>query len=200
MAGRPGKMSRNRPTRATVATSWVVTAILAFAASACGSGERPVGGQVSAGQSTMPTDGVTGAMPEASTPARKYLSDAEPVASTRGADTGAAEVNGKGFARSITVWVNQGGPVSELEYNLGRDWKFFRATIGLRDDSPSGGRLTFEVVVDGEAVYKKTLPLGQTQEVNVRTQGALRLKLTVTDTGEDTSDCYGTWGDARLEQ
>ncbi|MFD3999072.1 NPCBM/NEW2 domain-containing protein [Streptomyces sp. NPDC058583] len=129
-----------------------------------------------------------------------YLGDVEPLTSTRGVDVGAAEVNGKGYARSVTLWVNQAGPFSELEYNLGRDWKSFKATVGLRDDSPSGGNVTFEVAVDGRTVYTKTVALGQTQEVNVDAQDALRLKLTVTYSGEDaTSDYYGTWGDARLE-
>lgn len=129
----------------------------------------------------------------------KYLNEMDPLTSTAGVDTSAATVNGKGFPRSITQTVSAGGAVNEAEYNLDRHWNHFNATIGLRDDSPSGGQLTFEVSADGKPLYKQVVTLGETQDVNLDLNGALRLKLTVTYSGQDTTYYYGTWGDAVLQ-
>ncbi|MFI5526909.1 NPCBM/NEW2 domain-containing protein [Streptomyces platensis] len=122
------------------------------------------------------------------------------MSSTEGVDTSAATVNGQGDARSVTQRVNAALPANEAEYNLGRHWKHFKATIGLRDDSPTKGQLTFEVSADGKSVFKERVDLGQTQKVDVDLNSPLRLKLTVTYAGQDsTNSYYGTWGDAQLQ-
>ncbi|MBL1094195.1 MULTISPECIES: NPCBM/NEW2 domain-containing protein [Streptomyces] len=127
------------------------------------------------------------------------MSDVDPLTSTEGVDNSAATVNGVGFPRSVTQAVNSGAPTNEAEYNIGRRWNKFKATVGLRDDSPTGGKLTFEVSADGKSIYKKTTALGQTQNVTLNLNGALRLKLTVTYSGQDPSNYYyGTWGNAEL--
>jgi hypothetical protein len=130
----------------------------------------------------------------------RYLSELEPLTSTQGVDTSAVEINGKGFARSVTLTANAAGPVNSAEYNLGRHWHTFTATVGLRDDSPTGGTLTFEVVIDGTREYRETIRLGESQAVRLDVSGALRLKLTVTYTGHDAGNVYyGSWGDAGLK-
>ncbi|MGW7610080.1 NPCBM/NEW2 domain-containing protein [Streptomyces sp. NPDC054766] len=130
----------------------------------------------------------------------KYLTELDPLTSSGGVDTGAADINGKGFARSVTLSANAAGPVSFAEYHLGRQWRTFSATVGLRDDSPTGGSLTFEIVVDGSKKYGNRIPLGKSQEVNVDVTHALRMKLTITYTGQDSgSYYYGSWGDAKLK-
>ncbi|MFE2157053.1 NPCBM/NEW2 domain-containing protein [Streptomyces lydicus] len=171
-----------------------------FAASACGSNENPAKQRSSTATPAMtgqPTNRPTSQSPM---PTMEYLSDMDPLTSTRGVDTGAVEVNGRGFPRSVTLWVNAAGPVSEAEYNLGRHWKKFTATAGLRDDSPTGGKLTFEVSADGRSIFKKQITLGESRDVDLNVDGALRLKLTVTYSGQDSGSSYnGTWGDARIE-
>ncbi|MGW9432769.1 NPCBM/NEW2 domain-containing protein [Streptomyces decoyicus] len=130
----------------------------------------------------------------------QYLSDLEPLMSTQGVDNGAATVNGAGFPRSVSLSVNAAGPVNEAEYNIGRQWPKFRATIGLRDDSPTGGQLSFEIRADGKSIFKRSVSLGQAQDVSLDLNGALRLKLTLTYSGQDSANYYyGTWGEARLE-
>lgn len=130
----------------------------------------------------------------------QYLSTLDPLTSTQGVDTSTAEINGEGFARSVTLIVNAAGPIASAEYNLGRHWGTFSATAGLRDDSPTGGKLTFEVSVDGKDEYRETIPLGQSQKIELDVSDALRLKLTVTYSGQDAgSSYYGSWGDALLK-
>uniref|UniRef100_A0AAU2ACG9 NPCBM/NEW2 domain-containing protein n=1 Tax=Streptomyces sp. NBC_00093 TaxID=2975649 RepID=A0AAU2ACG9_9ACTN len=124
----------------------------------------------------------------------------EPLKSTQGVDTSAAEINGRGFARSVTLTANAAGPVNSAEYNLGRHWRTFTATIGLRDDSPTGGVLTFEVTVDGTRKYRGKIPLGESRDIELDVNDALRLELTVTYSGQDAGNYYyGSWGDAQLE-
>ncbi|MFF0087679.1 NPCBM/NEW2 domain-containing protein [Streptomyces canus] len=130
----------------------------------------------------------------------QYLSDLDPLTSTQGVDTSAVEINGEGYARSVTLIVNAAGPVGSAEYNLARHWDRFSAAVGLRDDSPTGGRITFEVSVDGRLQYSETIPLGRSQKIDLDVSDALRLKLTVTYSGQDTgSSYYGSWGNAHLQ-
>ncbi|QJT04068.1 hypothetical protein G9272_30430 [Streptomyces asoensis] len=130
----------------------------------------------------------------------QYLTDLDTLTSSGGVDAGAADINGRGFARSVTLSANAAGPVSFAEYNLGRQWRTFSATVGLRDDSPTGGSLTFEVVVDGSKKYGKGIPLGESQEVKVDVTHALRMKLIITYAGQEAgSYYYGSWGDAKLK-
>lgn len=201
MMGTGRNKTRILRTREIAACALIATTFT-FAASACGSGGKPPGQRSSTAAPSMtgePTAEPTSPSPTP-TPTRAYLSDVDALTSTRGVDAGTAEVNGRGFPRSVTVWVNAAGPVSEVEYNLGHHWKKFMATAGLRDDSPTGGKLTFEVSVDEKTIFEKSIALGESQDVNLNVDGALRLKLTVTYSGQDSGSTYnGTWGDARLE-
>jgi hypothetical protein len=130
----------------------------------------------------------------------RYFSELEPLTSTIGVDTSPAEINGRGFARSVTLIASSAGPTNSAEYNIGRDWSVFSATIGLRDDSPSGGSLTFEVSVDGTRKYSREIPLGRSQNISLNVSHALRIKLTVTYSGQDPANTYyGSWGNARLQ-
>ncbi|MFF9623738.1 NPCBM/NEW2 domain-containing protein [Streptomyces griseosporeus] len=129
----------------------------------------------------------------------RYLSELDPLTATQGVDTSTAEINGTGFARSVTLTANAAGPVNSAEYNLGRHWTTFIATVGLRDDSPTGGSLTFEAAVDGTRKFRETIHLGASREVKLDVRDALRLKLTVSYTGQDAANLYyGSWGDAQL--
>ncbi|MBL1109424.1 NPCBM/NEW2 domain-containing protein [Streptomyces sp. 5-8] len=115
-------------------------------------------------------------------------------------DTSAVEINGKGFARSVTLTANAAGPVNSAEYHLGRHYRTFAATVGLRDDSPTGGSLTFEVAIDGTREYRETIHLGESRDIKLDIGNALRIKLTVTYTGQDSGSVYyGSWGDARIQ-
>ncbi|MDQ0595694.1 hypothetical protein QF037_000039 [Streptomyces canus] len=127
-----------------------------------------------------------------------YLSDVDPLTSTQGVDTGSAEVNGHGHPRSVTLTASAGGPVNEVEYNLGRHWKNFTATIGLRDDSPTRSKLTFQVSADEKQLFSRSVSLGEDYKIDLDVGEALRLKLTITYADQDSNYVYGTWGDAKL--
>lgn len=189
------------------AMGFAAIAVLA-SATACGGGNSGNSQPTRTIIKTPPT--VTVATSESSSPKpsaptgpasqAQYLSDLDPLKSTQGVDTSTVQINGEGFAQSVTLIANAAGPVNSAEYNLGRHWDRFSATAGLRDDSPTGGKLTFEVSVDGKREYSQTIPLGKSQKVELDVSNALRLKLTVTYSGQDAgSSYYGSWGDARLQ-
>ncbi|MFI8277860.1 NPCBM/NEW2 domain-containing protein [Streptomyces sp. NPDC085929] len=111
---------------------------------------------------------------------------------------GGAEVNGRAYPRSIVQRVGPADPVNQVEYHLGRHWKSFLATVGLRDDSPTGGTVSFEVSLDRTPVHRTELTVGQSRDIVVDIGGAFRMKLTVTGPGWQGGINYGAWGDARL--
>jgi hypothetical protein len=202
---KPSHMSTKRLRMATV--SFATTALVA-GATACGGDESgPAQPTRTITKTPVNTTGTT-SEPPASSPSvptesasrTQYLSDVDPLTSTQGVDTSAVEINGEGFPRSVTLIASAAGPVNSAEYNLGRHWGRFSATAGLRDDSPTGGKLTFEVSVDGKQEFSETIPLGNSQEIDLDVSHALRLKLTVTYSGQDSgSSHYGSWGNARLQ-
>ncbi|MEU3338359.1 NPCBM/NEW2 domain-containing protein [Streptomyces sp. NPDC006668] len=185
------------------------TAAIALIAltSACGATASPSGepSTVTATETVTTTETATATTtpdttnsPSRSNTTNAYLNEMVPLTSTQGVDTSTAEVNGHGYPRSVTLTASAGGPVNEVEYNIGRRWNRFKATIGLRDDSPTGSNLTFEVSIDEKRIYKKLSPVGEDRVIDLNVKGALRLKLTVTYAGQDSNYIYGTWGDAQL--
>lgn len=194
--------------RLRMAAVGLAAAVALSGTTACGGDESGTAEPTRTITKTLPTVTVTTSEPSAPSPSAptdsasqtQYLSDLDPLTSTQGVDTNAVEINGEGFARSVTLIVNAAGPVASVEYNLSRHWERFSATAGLRDDSPTRGKLTFEVSVDGKKEYSETIPLGSSQEVDLNVSHALRLKLTVTYSGQDSgSSYYGSWGDALLQ-
>ncbi|WP_017569760.1 protein kinase domain-containing protein [Nocardiopsis halotolerans] len=111
-------------------------------------------------------------------------------------DAGRAELNGEAYSRALvptdcgssecTGWV---------DYNLGRDWTTFTATIGIDDTSSASATTTFTVHVDGEAEVTETLRLGETLDIEVDVTDALRLRLAVES---DDEGIYPVWADPAL--
>ncbi|MFI6412944.1 NPCBM/NEW2 domain-containing protein [Streptomyces sp. NPDC050585] len=197
-------ISARRPGWRRAVVSCVTTAAAMAITASCGGGKPSPDQATRTVTKTPPTVTVTASetsVPTSSPASQsRYLSELEPLTSTQGVDTSAVEINGKGFARSVTLTANAAGPVNSAEYNLGRHWHTFTATVGLRDDSPTGGTLTFEVVIDGTREYRETIRLGESRAVRLDVSDALRLKLTVTYTGHDAGNVYyGSWGDAGLK-
>ncbi|HEU5150993.1 MAG TPA: PASTA domain-containing protein [Iamia sp.] len=110
-------------------------------------------------------------------------------------NTGEVEVNGETFPNSLYYGAYESDCTAE--YNLGRDWERFKATVGLSDDSESTAQVRFEVLVDGTSLFNEVLGLGATAEVDVDVSGGLRLVLRITSL-DDYQDADGVWGDARL--
>ncbi|WP_306366979.1 NPCBM/NEW2 domain-containing protein [Nocardiopsis sp. CC223A] len=91
-------------------------------------------------------------------------------------DTGAATVDG--LTHTETVQLKSCAKCA-VEFDLGRDWKTFEAVVGLSDDSPSGSSVTVRVFADDDLLDSHTLGLGETGEVSVSVENALRLRLEV---------------------
>ena len=204
---KPCRVTCSRSKRHGVTAAWIATTAGLAAVAACGGQSSPVQ-TVRTVTTIPPTVTVTASEPSAPTESEltgsasqsRYISELDPLASSGGVYTGAAEINGRGFVRSVTLGANAAGPVSFAEYNLGRQWNRFFATVGLRDDSPTGGSLTFEIVVDGSKEYEKEVPLGETRVVDVEVKKALRMKVSITYAGQDAGNYYyGSWGNAMLK-
>jgi hypothetical protein len=126
-------------------------------------------------------------------PVTRYLADTSPVAGESG--TGAATVNGKAYAHSVTMdltrWITDGA----AEYDLGRKYRRLKATVGVTDDSSSSTRVTFEVFADGRKIAAETVGLGAAQQIDADLTGVLRLKITAT---RSDGDGTAVWGDAAI--
>lgn len=142
--------------------------------------------------------GTTGGVATAAAPtADVYLADGAPMSGK--VIRGEAEVNGQFYPRSVVQWT--GDILNEglvAEYHLGRHWRTFLATVGLRDDSPTGCVLTFEVSLDGTPAYRTELSVGQAQNATVNITDAYRMKLAISPGRGSPTFCYGAWGEARL--
>jgi NPCBM/NEW2 domain/RTX calcium-binding nonapeptide repeat (4 copies) len=94
-------------------------------------------------------------------------------------------VNGKQYRNNFVnssgyCWITN-GDYAQIEYDLGRKYKRFVTTIGLRDDSYSGGMARYSFYGDGpDPLYERTVAFGQSFPVKVDVTGVLRLKLRVT--------------------
>ncbi len=116
-------------------------------------------------------------------------------------ETGAADVNGATFPQSVIMPSHGWLTVNKVSYNTERKMKWFRATIGVRDDSPPKSPIIFEVTADGRKVYSKSLRLGSSRKVDLNVKGVLRLDLVLRFPEAETdfqTSYHGVWGDAQF--
>ncbi|MFL1380881.1 protein kinase domain-containing protein [Nocardiopsis protaetiae] len=115
-----------------------------------------------------------------------------------GPETGRAEVDGQAYSRAL-ISVNceeyNDTCTGWADYNLGRKWTAFTATIGVDDTSSASATTTFTVYVDGEAEVTETLKLGETLDIDVDVRDALRLRIEVESDGRGI---YPVWADPTL--
>jgi hypothetical protein len=131
-----------------------------------------------------------------STPDPSYLADLTAVASSPSPFSGPSKINAHQYLKSLW-WQSYGSDVS-VEYDLNRQWKFFLAVVGLKDDAPADARVTFRVFVDGQLRDTETdVMLGHPKPVGISAQDGLRLKLTVIQTA-GASSTPAVWGDAEF--
>ncbi|MEU4845552.1 NPCBM/NEW2 domain-containing protein [Streptomyces gilvosporeus] len=131
------------------------------------------------------------------------MADLDPVSSSYNVDKGSVDLHGRTYPQSVSLRVDKNSiPANDAEYNIGGTWKYFDATVGQRDDSPTGGRLAFQVFLDGRSVFSQELTVGQTRKVHVNAAGASRLKIKVEFTAGEyyNNYSYGAWGDARFSK
>ncbi len=91
---------------------------------------------------------------------------------------------------------------SSIEYDLAGAYEQFLATVGVDDEMDTFGKssLVFRVLVDGKLAFDSGL-MGTTtpaKAVDVPLRGAQRLRLVVSDGGDNINGDHGDWADARL--
>lgn len=87
------------------------------------------------------------------------------------------------------------------EFDLGRDYDRFRATIGQGDDSPATSRtVRFSVIGDGQTLYSTNVNFGQAIDVDVDVTGVLRLRLDmgVIQDADSFQETIVVWGDPTI--
>jgi len=87
------------------------------------------------------------------------------------------EINGTPFARNLNFPLVCSDTSDKFaDYNLGRHFETFTATIGPSDISKSK-RYQFEIWTDDQRVWSKVLGHGQAEKVNIPVRNVLKLRL-----------------------
>lgn len=126
-----------------------------------------------------------------------YLRSMQTVRGGNDPTKGSVNVNGKAYPQSISSSRFM-TTATNYQYDLGRNWRSFRATIGLSDTSHPDARYQFRVFVDDQPRGSWNMRLGQSQDINVDVSGGLRLRLEMTKTAANGNNANAVWGDARV--
>lgn len=113
-----------------------------------------------------------------------------------GASDGATlTLNGTTYSNGIGVHAN-----SELIYNIAAQCRTFTAQIGVDDEVGSNGSVVFQVFVDNMKRYDSGVMTGATatKSVSVDIEGAERLKLVVTNGGDNIDYDHADWITPRI--
>ncbi len=138
-----------------------------------------------------------------------FVSAVSTSGGTQDPQTGAATINGKTFPNSL--WDAFSSCDSEEvtfshDYDLGRQYSTFKATIGQIDTSPRNYSIQWDVYLDTNT-HKGPYNLiqGQSQEINIPVKNVLTLTLQVThipnssnDNPSNCGDIDAAWGDAQV--
>lgn len=113
---------------------------------------------------------------------------------------GVERINGKTYEKSLWcyTWDGESG---WAEFDLGRDYGRFRATVGLGDASTVTNRvLRFTVSGDGATLFSETVGFGEERQIDADVSNVLRLRLevaTVQDAGLQGFS-RAVWGDPTI--
>jgi NPCBM/NEW2 domain len=93
-------------------------------------------------------------------------------------------MNGVAFPSSVRSYIGYPAPgnTGSIEYNLNRDCKAFRGTVGVDDSSPSSGTATIQLATDGTPRYSGSFALTQSAPVTFDVTKVFRLSITETNT------------------
>ena len=115
------------------------------------------------------------------------------------ANSGLAEINGELYETALFTEMSccaDTGDHAYWDFNLGRDWESFEATVGLLDDSAVEQRGRFRILVEGSVIWEEDVEFGEDVEVSINISDGLRLRLEAVSL-EDGPIGLG-WGNARL--
>ena len=115
---------------------------------------------------------------------------------TRGLNNNQESIDGSFYEFSRSCYIQNAYPSGWEEYDLGRDYSRFTATIGQADRSENTQRnIRFTVYGDGDELYTRNLGFGSSAEVDVDVTGVLRLRLEVANLSEGSpGQTWVAWG------
>jgi hypothetical protein len=89
---------------------------------------------------------------------------------------------------------------SQVDVNLGGQYKRFQASVGVDDEVGAAGSIVFRVVADGAEIFNSDVMTGDsdTKLVDVDVTGKTTLQLFVDDANDGIGSDHGDWANARL--
>lgn len=111
---------------------------------------------------------------------------------------GPISIAGVEYAKGLGTY-----PVSEITYDLNREYQTFEAAVGLDDEVPEGaGGVEFMVFVDEALLYRSGIVRSDepARDVKLNVAGAQTLRLVVTDASDGLDLNYADWAEARLSR
>ncbi len=90
------------------------------------------------------------------------------------------DINGERFVYGVSTHCEIGCLTEYdefIEFNLGRDYKTFRATLGVADRTTQADARRLRVLGDGHLLYEREFVLGQSEAVELDVTGVLRLRI-----------------------
>lgn len=125
-----------------------------------------------------------------------------------GHDVDSFNTNGVHYGRAIGMraWcTNQEGGDYWVDYDLGRSWNRFTATVGISDDSRSEAGATYTLLADNQVLASGALTLGTSTPIDVSVVNVLRLRLQINEPFAVSDRCYYNstaqvvWGNPLLD-
>ena len=137
---------------------------------------KPAGAGRGAGQGTAPKVTVFGWRDLTSIPAATS-SNVQKV------DT--LTINGVAYPKSLRSYIGYPPPgnTGSIEYNLNRDCKAFRGTVGVADSSPASATATIQLSTDSTPRYSGSFALTQAAAVAFDVTKVFRLSIATSTTG-----------------
>lgn len=142
-------------------------------------------------------------MPEtSSTSSFTYLSDLTPSGRLGElVNSGAVEISGSIYPKSISLYCNVGDPTAFPVYKLKRNARRFQATIGLAAKLPRNFQAGVVLVGDGRTLRTFNVGVLRSQTVDVKVAGVHALQLECFGSGVSSTAGWAVaveWGNARI--
>jgi NPCBM/NEW2 domain/PASTA domain len=96
--------------------------------------------------------------------------------------TGEFFTNGSRAPRSLLLGSYYDDRSPWIEYDLSRDWRFLRGTVGVSDDAKSDTKIRLDILGDGNPLYSKEFVLGESVPIDIDVSDRLRLRIQITGT------------------
>lgn len=128
----------------------------------------------------------------AEAPAAVYLETLDTVEGY--ASSGEKSVNGVRYPHAVTLSASSEGGTNA--WIIGRVSGAFTATVGIADDADPDSAGSITILADGVPVGSANVAYGKPQEIEVITDGALRLEIVATSSSTDSTDI--TLADAKV--